>query len=879
MNDPERTDFLATGPFSTARVLSAMMNHPTMAVAAVRGGRIRRANGSWHALFGSREGAVAEPSVTSIFAGARSAERFERVRQVAFDRGVARVEHLLMRADGSAFMAEVVVHLLAGENAFGADAVWQVRDITAERELRRELREMEEYYRALSTHQWDLTFVLDHDFSVCFASPSVEQVLGYRASEMVGERFEAFLKAEHVAGAHQVLSRVLAGDEEAQSASLPVEVRHKDGTMRTLSCRPKNCLQIARIGGIVVNARDISDEVEEDRENQRRLVHASRLREALFDLATQTPADFKQCIERITRTAAEKLCIQSASFWRFEPASRHFRCEHTFCDTTQVSDPMRETIHEEHFPLYVRELHSHRPIVVNDVRDHAAVSAAHVERLKRANVGAMLDFPVAREGKTVGVMSLESAGGPRTWQPDEISFAAGLSLLVALALESAERAAAAARTEFMALHDALTGLANRNRADEVLRLAIEKARHSEGRVGLLLIDLDEFKEINDTFGHGRGDALLARVARVLVDCAGPEDLVARMGGDEFLIVQPNILRGQSEPLAQLIIDRMSTENLLAGIDQHVGASIGIAVFPDDADDPEALLANADIAMYQAKAAGRNQFFAFNSKLAQRMKLQRELDNEIRDALRRRQFSLFYQPQIDLESGALIGLEALLRWEHPQRGLLLPSTFMSAAEHNGLIDTITKWALTEACEQNVAWQHSGLGSIPISVNVTGRQFHDRHLPAIIAGALMRTGLAASNLILEVTEESLIVNSRTTERVLTELRRLGIRIAIDDFGVGYSSLSYLRRLLVNQIKLDKAFIEGLPGDAESSAVIGAVISIAKRLKYQVIAEGIETRAQVEHLKTMGCEAGQGFYFGAPLSPSEIADFMAEQRVRRA
>jgi PAS domain S-box-containing protein len=177
VSDIERTDFLATGPFSTARVLSAMMSHPTLAVAAVRSGRIRRANESWHGLFGTRANVVAEPSVTSIFAGARSAERFERVRQVAFDRGVARVEHLLMRADGSAFMAEIVVHLLAGENSFGADAVWQVRDITAERELRRELREMEEYYRALSTHQWDLTFVLDRDFSVCFASPSVELVM------------------------------------------------------------------------------------------------------------------------------------------------------------------------------------------------------------------------------------------------------------------------------------------------------------------------------------------------------------------------------------------------------------------------------------------------------------------------------------------------------------------------------------------------------------------------------------------------------------------------------------------------------------------------------------------------------------------------------
>ena len=879
MSDFQRTDFFATGPFSVARVLSALMSHPTLAVAAVREGRIKRANDSWHHLFGTLHDPVIEPLVTSVFAGARSAERFERVRQSAFDKGVARVEHLLMRSDGTAFMAEVVVHLLGTENSFGADAVWQVRDITSERELRRELREMEEYYRALSTHQWDLTFVLDHDFSMCFASPSVEAVLGYRSSELVGERFSAFVQLDQLAGLHEVLEQVLARDVAAESGSTVINVRHRDGSFRTLSCRPKNCLDIARISGIVVNARDITNEVAQDADRESRLLHAADLREALFALATQPSNDFKECLARITATAIEQLSIPSASYWSYDASQRVFRCEYTSCDTEQVSDPMRELVDEDDFPVYSRELHGHRPIVVDDVRKHASISPEHLERLQKANVGAMLDFPVGQAGHTLGVLSLEAAGSPRNWSPDEISFASGLSLLVALALEREERAAAAARTEFMALHDALTGLANRNRAEQELRDAIWRAEKTGGRVGLLLIDLDEFKEINDTFGHGRGDALLARAARVLTECAGPHALVARMGGDEFLIVLQDEAVANTDSLAQSVIDRLSTEHLLTGIDQHVGASIGIAIFPDDAHDAEALLANADIAMYQAKAAGRNQSFVFDARLAQRLKLQRELDVEIRDALRNGQFSLFYQPQIDLESNQVIGLEALLRWEHPARGLLLPSTFMAAAEHNGLIDVITKWALTEVCEQNVAWQRAGFGTVPISVNVTGRQFHDRHLPAIIAGALMRTGLSAHNLILEVTEESLIVNSKTTERVLAELRRLGVRIAIDDFGVGYSSLSYLRRLVVNQIKLDKAFIDGLPDDTESSAIIGAVISIAKRLKYQVIAEGIETKAQVEHLRALGCEAGQGFYFGAPLSVTEIAEFMNEQPRRRS
>jgi len=855
------------------------MAHPTQAVAAVRAGRIRRANPSWHGLFGNRVEGPPEPSIASLFSGAKSAERFERVLSAAIENGAARVEHLLTRADGSTFMAEIVVHLLAGENAFGADAVWQVRDITAERELRRELREMEEYYRALSTYQWDLTFVFDRDFYISYVSPSVETVLGYRSSEILGERVDVYFHEEDVAQGRALIARVLAGDLGAQAESAKLRVRHRNGSFKVLSCRQRNCLDIARIEGVVVNARDITREVRDLEQHHERQAYAATLREALFDLATSRPLDFGEQIDRIVRTAADVLFIQSASFWRFDASRRVFRCEHTCLRGSQVwvSDPTREVIPGDSYPLYLQEIETHRPMVVEDIRDHPAVSVLHAQRLKEANVGAMLDFPVVREGQTLGVMSLEYAGGPRIWEADEISFAAGLSLLIALALESADRAAAAARTEFMALHDALTGLANRNRAESELRYAIENARRHQRRVALLLIDLDEFKEINDTFGHGRGDDLLARVARVLVDCAGPDALVARMGGDEFLIVLPDAISAETEALAQAIIERMSNEHLLVGIDQHVGASIGIAVYPEDATDPEVLLAHADIAMYQAKAAGRNQFYAFNSRLAHRLRLQRELDNEIRDALKHHQFSLFYQPQVDLDSGRVIGLEALLRWEHPERGLLLPRTFMGAAEHNGLIDTITKWAITEVCEQNVTWHRSGLGTVPISVNVTGRQFHDRHLPAIIAGALMRTGLPARNLILEVTEESLLENNKATERVLTELKRLGVRIAIDDFGVGYSSLNYLRRLVVSQIKLDKAFIESLPSDPESGAIVGAVISIARRLKYQVIAGGIETKIQVDHLRALGCEAGQGFYFGAPLSPIEIAEFMVEQPIR--
>lgn len=877
MTNIERTDYQGRGALTSSRVLSTLMDHPTLAVAALQAGRIRRANARWHNLFGTRPDGGRDPSVASIFVGAKSAERFERLLAASFNNGQARVEHLLTCADGTTFMAEIVVHELTEDNSFAADALWQVRDITSERELRRELRELEEYYRALSTYQLDLTFVLDSQLKICYASPSVETVLGYNATEVVGETAQHFLHPDEIGMAQQVFGRVLADDAEAQQESLVMRVRHRDGSYRVLACRQRNCLEVARIAGVVVNGRDITEERVEQRRREENLAYAARLREALFRLATDAPDEAHAKLDLIARAAIDELGVQSASFWRHDGERRLFRCEHRQLreGDDAVSDPMRELISEDEFPLYVRQIHLHRPIVVNDTGQHSAVSEHHVLRLRRANVGAMLDLPVVRDHKTLGVLSLECSGGTRTWQPEEISFAAGLSLLAALAIESADRATAAARTEYMALHDALTGLANRNQAETALRAALDEQGALGGEVTLLLIDLDEFKEVNDSFGHGRGDALLVRVASILLECAGNAAMVARMGGDEFLIIMRQSAPEQVESLAQTIIERLSSGPLLQGIDQPIGASIGIARFPEHASDAETLLAHADIAMYQAKAGGRNQFYAFNTQIAQRLRIQRELDVEIRDALRAGQFSLFYQPQVDLQSGAVIGLEALLRWEHPKRGLLLPRTFMPAAEHSGLIDTLTKWALTEACEQNMAWQSAGLGALPVSVNVTARQFHDRHLPAIIAAVLMRTGLAARHLILEVTEENLLENSKTSERVLAELRGLGVRIAIDDFGAGYSSLSYLRRLVVSQIKLDKAFIDDLPGDSESGVIVGAVIAIARRLNYQVVAEGVETEGQFKQLREAGCDAGQGFYFGAPLSAPEIAEYLAARR----
>ena len=885
----EYLDAPAGTPIAASTKIAAMLEHPTLAVAAVQKGRIRRANATWNGLFALRTDVSVEPHLVTLFPSANSADRFERglAAELVNKEGMtARIEHMLLRRDGAPFMAEVVVHLFDAadaEHALGADAVWQVRDITAERELRRELRELEEYYRALSTYQWDLTFVVDRKDRISFASPSVETALGYRPHAILGEPFAAILESESAAAGMQWLRSSRQPNEDRPRDSFALRVAHKDGGHRVLSCRMRNCLDVPRIAGVVINARDVTEEVEEEELARAAYERAVRLRERLFDLATAPAQAFDDRIHALLKATCEGLDTSSTSFWQASGESRLLECRHSHLGVTarsrgnaRVEEPLGHRFDPAESPDYASEMGTHRPIVVNDVRQHASIGPEHQKRLAAAGVSALLDFPVASDGRIVGMVSVNQAGGPREWKTEEIDFAGGISLLVALAIKSREREDAAQRTEFMALHDGLTGLFNRTYAERELERRIADAKTGGDVLVVAMVDLDLFKEVNDGYGHAMGDALLVAVAKALVETAGPDALVARMGGDEFLVAFRETRSGESEATIQKMLDRIGGEPLVGTIEQQVGASIGVARYPADGSDAEAMLLHADIAMYEAKNRGRSQAFVFNSRLADKTRLQRELDAEIQGALGKNEFCMFYQPQLNFASGEVIGLEALLRWQHPERGFLLPDAFMGAALHRGMIEPITKWVLMQVCEQIVAWRRSGdMAEVPVSVNVTGRQFHDRRLPSIVAGALMKSALPARMLILEVTEESLMGNDVATERVVKELSRLGVRIAIGDFGVGYSSLDYLRRLLVSQIKLDRGFISGLPTDAGSGIIVTALIEIAKRLKYQVIAEGVETREQYEHLRAVGCEAGQGFYFGAPVSADEIRRYLQDHR----
>jgi diguanylate cyclase (GGDEF)-like protein/PAS domain S-box-containing protein len=700
----------AAGATARAHRCEAMLAHPGAAVAIVAGGRIVAVNARWRSLFAMAtdkwvdkvedQADLAIP--VALFASVQVAERFDgmvRERLVESrsrdgDGAHAIFEHPLIRCDGTGFLGELFLWPLAPGDSQAVDAIWQVRDVTAERALHAELRDCEAYHRALAEHQRDMTFVIDRKGRITYVSPSVDHTLGYPVASLLGRNFTGLLvpedRAETERWFRQRAIRRALDDDEGALTDYRLHLIARDGGRRVLACHPHDCFDVPRLSGMVLHARDMTDEP-----------------------------------ERALRSA-----------------------------------------------------------------------------------------------------------------------------------------------------DPLTSLVSRVEAGQRLA-ALVAERTSHAGLLVLVVNLDRTRDINDRHGHAVGDRVIAEAARRLSQIVEGAALVARVDGDEFLVALEETDSAKSDVLIQAILDELAK----SPSDQEtprVEASIGAARLASGKPDGDSLWRKADLAMREAKERGRGQAVFFHPRLAAAIAARSALGAEIEDGLKRAEFALFYQPQVSLATGRLVGLEALLRWEHPARGLLLPHVFIEAAIECGLIDAVTKVVFGQVCDQLVRWQRQGdFPEVPVSVNVSAQQFHDRRLPALVASALLRTGLPARLLILELTEQHLVVDSAATERVVKELTMLGVRIAIGSFGPNHASLRSLHQLRVSQIKLDRGFVEGLPVDSEGAIVVDAALEIGRRLKCQVIAEGVETRAQFECLRAMGCEAGQGFYFGAPLSAVELESFVAANR----
>ena len=428
---------------------------------------------------------------------------------------------------------------------------------------------------------------------------------------------------------------------------------------------------------------------------------------------------------------------------------------------------------------------------------------------------------------------------------------------------------------YMAHHDALTGLPNRRLMQDRLHQAIMAARRKQRHVGVLFTDLDRFKVVNDTLGHDTGDFILKEIARRLVSCVREVDTVSREGGDEFIVILPDLERPEhARTVAEKILKELSRPVEIGGHEIHVTPSIGISHYPNDATDVQQLLKHADNAMYQAKDAGRNTVRFFTNDLNYLLAKRLEIESKLRKAIDNEEFFLRYQPQVDIATGRISGMEALIRWNDPDKGEVFPADFIFIAEELGLIVPIGEWVFKTACRQLRQWEVDGLPPITVSINISPRQFMSRRLVASLLNVVRETGADPRRIELEITETMIMRNVEQSIETLAQLRSVGMQVAVDDFGVGYSSLNQLTRLPASSMKIDRSFIMNIPDDASSGSITQTIIAMARQLKLRVIAEGVENRAQLDFLRTHQCEAFQGYFFSKPVTALEATAMLRAQ-----
>ncbi len=428
-----------------------------------------------------------------------------------------------------------------------------------------------------------------------------------------------------------------------------------------------------------------------------------------------------------------------------------------------------------------------------------------------------------------------------------------------------------------AYHDPLTGLPNRVLLNDRLSLALAQAHRKKEMLAVLFLDLDRFKQVNDIMGHARGDKVLKEVAGRIAECVGESDTVARLGGDEFTILLPQISHEEdAAKVAQKVLQAFEQPWIIDGQEFVITASIGIALYPNDGQDAETLLRHADTAMYRAKDKGKNNYQLFTPAMNVKIMERLQMENSLRHALKREEFTVFYQPQVNTKTGQITGMEALVRWYHPVRGLIYPAEFIPLAEDTGLIIPIGEWVLRSACIQNKAWQEEGLKPLRLTVNLSACQFTQQNLVGTVEEIIRVSGLNPKWLELEITESALMKDVEAAIKTLQELRRMGVQISIDDFGTGYSSLNYLKRFPINTLKIDRSFVRDIISNPEDAAIVSTVIVLAQNLNLRVIAEGVETEEQLAFLQNRRCTEMQGYFFSKPLPAEEFKLILKRERL---
>ncbi len=689
------------------------------------------------------------------------------------------------------------------------------------------LRESEARFRLLLDSSSEAIFGVDTQGLCTFVNPACLDMLGYTHEEMLGKNVHQLIHHSYPDGRSYPKEdcHVRCSTLQGTSTHIDSEVHwRKDGSSFPVEYRSHPMFRDGELVGAVVNFVDITE--------RKRAEEALRESEARFRAMAEQSADW---------------------IWSIDTHGRHVYSNQRGLDNLGYNT-------EEFRAMDLASL----------------VHPDDVQLLRKTLENAVS----ARQGwQNIVLRWRHRNGSYRTFESNASALFSEAGQLIGFQgvdRDITERRMAEARIEFLAHHDVLTGLPNRILLRDRFEHAMAVAERSRARVAMLFLDLDNFKVVNDTLGHVAGDRLLQEVVTRLSECTRESDTISRQGGDEFILLLNEIPDLETvERIASKILAQLAEPAEINGHVLNTSCSIGIAVYPEDGKGFDSLLQKADTAMYNAKDAGRNIYRFFDDKMNLQAHEHLLLQNRLSQALLRAEFSLHYQPQLEIGSGRVIGVEALLRWHNPELGNVVPARFIPVAEDCGLIVPIGAWVMEEACRQAQALRQAGWSDLTMSVNLSALQFRRANLIETVAGALARSGLPAHLLELELTESILLQDVENTLDTVRQLKTLGVRLSIDDFGTGYSSLSYLKRFAVDRLKIDRSFVRDVNTDPDNAAIVRAIIQLARSLRLGIVAEGVETEAQLAFLRDEGCQDIQGFLFSRPLAAADLDVFMRQHQ----
>ena len=724
-----------------------------------------------------------------------------------------------------------------------------VHDTTDRARAETSLREAEEKYRTLVEGSLAGVYIIQDDRFV-YVNPRMAELFGYPPEEMIGRPAIDFTAPAD----HELVAKSLARPFDGGSTTVHYAFRgvRRDGREIDLEAL---CSWI-EYGGRPAFAGTILDMTERRRSEE--------LRTALYGIASESAAvqDIGQLFASIHRIVGELMDARNFYVALLDPAGDVIRFPYFVDerDPAPVSVPVGRGLTD-----YL--LRTGQPLLASPEKTEDLVRCGEVEILGSPSVD-WLGVPLKSGTRTIGAIVVQSYTPETGFGEREKELLLFVSQHVSSAIESRR---AEEQIRHLAFHDVLTNLPNRMLFNDRLTLAVARACRGGRHLAVMFVDVDRFKVINDSLGHGIGDDLLRSIADRVGRLLRSGDTLARLGGDEFILLLPEI-GGVSDAVrvAEKVLQSIRQPFDARDQELYITASAGVSVYPFDGADAETLVKNADIAMYRAKEQGRDNFQLYTAELNARAQARMKLESDLRAGLRRDEFSLLYQPQVDLATGAVCGLEALVAWDSPE-GTIPPAEFIPIAEETGLILPLGAWVIRRACRQWKEWQRAGLPPVPVAVNLSARQFQQQDLAQQIEGILRAADVEPRWIDLEITESIAMENADQALAILNRLKRLGVRLTIDDFGTGYSSLAYLRRFPLDALKIDRAFVCDLEAGGPDEAVVGAVVALAHGIGLRVTAEGVETEAQRGRLAALGCDGIQGFLVSRPVDAGAIPDLI--------